>query len=125
VLAYRQIPLWQVAAVDFRPGSQGPDADATNTHAMGGMTTGRKPHRQTCDEAYQGTQNQIAQDFNSGDLPKHSTRFKMRIHHRTIRLGSGTVGTLLITFRVWDIWRAIFSLQNQRWRRPRTPQPSS
>jgi RHS repeat-associated protein len=60
----------QVAAVDFRPGSQGPDADATNTHAMGGMTTGRKPHRQKCDEAYQGTQNQIAQDFNSGDFTK-------------------------------------------------------
>jgi len=60
----------QVAAVDREPGSQGPDADTTNTHAMAGMTTGRKPHRQTCEEAHQGTQNQIAQDFNSGNFTK-------------------------------------------------------
>ena len=60
----------QVAAVDTRPGSQGTDSDATNTHAMGGMTTGRKPHRQSCSEAYQGTQDQIADDFRNGDLTK-------------------------------------------------------
>ena len=60
----------QVAAVDRRGGSQGTDADAANTHAMGGMTAGRKPHRQTCGEAYQGTQDQLAQDVANGDLTK-------------------------------------------------------
>jgi len=60
----------QVAAVDTRPGSQGTDSDATNTHAMSGITTGRKPHRQSCSEAYQATQDQIAQDVRNGDLTK-------------------------------------------------------
>ncbi len=60
----------QVAAVDRRDGSQGPDADAANTHAMSGMTTGRKPHKQRCDEAFQATQDQIIQDVNAGDLTK-------------------------------------------------------
>jgi RHS repeat-associated protein len=58
----------QVAAVDRRQGSQGTDADAANTHAMGGMTAGRKPHKQSPCEAYQGTQDQIIQDVNAGDL---------------------------------------------------------
>ncbi len=60
----------QVAAVDLRDGSQGTDADATNTHAMSGMTTGRKPHAQSPCEAYQGTVDQIAQDAKNGDLTK-------------------------------------------------------
>lgn len=60
----------QVAAVDRREGSQGTDANDTNTHAMSGMTTGRKPHNQTCGEASQGTQDQLVQDVNSGDLTK-------------------------------------------------------
>lgn len=59
----------QVAAVDLRT-SQGTDADATNTHAMSGITSGRKPHQQSCEEAFQGTQDQIARDVNAGDLTK-------------------------------------------------------
>ncbi len=59
-----------VADVDYRPGSQGTDAASANTHAM----SGRKPHRrlrwQRCDEAYQGTQDQIQQAMNSGDIPQ-------------------------------------------------------
>ena len=58
----------QVSAVDRREGSQGTDADATNTHAMSGMTAGRKPHKQSCGQAYQATQDQIIQDVNAGDL---------------------------------------------------------
>lgn len=60
----------QVAAVDLRDGSQGTDADATNTHAMSGMTTGRKSHKQSPCEAYQGTRDQIARDAANGDFTK-------------------------------------------------------
>src|SRR5438034_5543787 len=58
----------QVAAVDFRDGSQGTGANAANTHAM----AGRKPNgnKQNCDQASQGTQQQIIDDVNSGDLTK-------------------------------------------------------
>jgi len=57
-----------VGAVDFRRGTQGPDAVAANTHAMSGRKDNGNP--QTCQQAYQATQNQISQDVSSGDLGK-------------------------------------------------------
>jgi RHS repeat-associated protein len=55
-----------VADVDNRPGTQRPDAYDSNTHAM----AGRKPNgaQQTCQQAYAGTQQQINQDIDRGDL---------------------------------------------------------
>lgn len=57
-----------VAAVDDRVGTQEDDAYDSNTHAM----AGRKPngHFQSCQQAYQGTQNQIHEDIVRNDLAK-------------------------------------------------------
>jgi RHS repeat-associated protein len=64
---------WETAWVDFRgcPGhncSQNPDAYHANTHAM----RGRKPNGnpQTCEQAFEGAQQQLIDDVNSGDIPK-------------------------------------------------------
>lgn len=48
--------------------SQNPDAGHANTHAM----SGRKPsgHPQNCQEAFKGSQQQLADDLRSGDIPK-------------------------------------------------------
>lgn len=58
----------QVAAVDLRPGSQGTDAAATNTHSMAGRKD--NGNTQSCFEAYQGTVDEISQDVSAGDLTK-------------------------------------------------------
>src|SRR5579859_3575654 len=55
-----------VAAVDDRPHTQEADAYNSNTHAM----AGRKPNGkfQNCNQAYQGTQDQLTSDFTNNDL---------------------------------------------------------
>ena len=58
-----------VADVDSRPGSQDVDAASANMHAM----SGRKPNRkrwQRCEEAFQGTQDQIQDAVHRGDTPQ-------------------------------------------------------
>ena len=47
-------PLFIVNDILTDVGTQGTDATETNIHAMAGMTAGRKPHMQTCDEALEG-----------------------------------------------------------------------
>jgi len=58
-----------VAAVDRRPGTQRADAYDANTHAMSGLT-GRKDDQnfQECKQAYEGTQQQIMNDVERGDV---------------------------------------------------------
>jgi RHS repeat-associated protein len=65
----------ETAAVDARgcPGrncSQNPDADHANTHAMRGRKQNGKGRPQKCQEAFEGAQQQLIDDINSGDIPK-------------------------------------------------------
>ena len=54
-----------VVGVDFLPGSQLPDAEDANLHAM----SGKKPNGsfQKCSEAYQGSQEQVARYLTNGN----------------------------------------------------------
>jgi RHS repeat-associated protein len=63
----------ETVLVDFRgcPGpncSQNPDAYNSNTHAMSGRLPNGTP--QTCEEAFQGAQQQLIDDIVSGDIAK-------------------------------------------------------
>jgi RHS repeat-associated protein len=67
---YNSDQAWElakaVANVDFDPGTQGGGANAANAHAMAGRKDNGK--QQTCQQAYQGSQNQLVQDTDSGKL---------------------------------------------------------
>ena len=57
----------QVAAVDFRKGSFAADPADANTHAMSGRKNGRP---QSCDDAFESTNQQLAEDLRTGDIAK-------------------------------------------------------
>ncbi len=80
-----------VADVDFRPGTQEAAASAANTHAMSGRKSNGR--QQSCSEAFQGSQDQLAQDIMSGDMAKglHTVQDASSPSHRGFQPWDGGI----------------------------------
>lgn len=78
-----------VANVDFEPGSQGKDSNSTHKHSMAGRKPNGKP--ETCQQAYAGTQQQIADDAANGraDEAMHALQDATAPGHRGYQLWNG------------------------------------